>query len=184
MLGSISATQRESVEILRILALVVCTMGCLAWDLKARRIPNSWTYPAIVAGLVLFPMEGRWMEALAGIVAGGGVLLGLAMIVPGALGMGDVKLGAAIGALGGWLLVLNAIVYAFILGAVFVLLQAAWSGRAVSIIRQSVALFLGIVQGAVLGRRVPAPEESMATIPFGAFLILGSWVGLLWGGLL
>ena len=171
-------------EILRDVALVVCTIGCLLWDLRSRRIPNSWTYPAILAGIVLFSIEGRWLEPFLGILVGGGSLLGLALLVPGAMGMGDVKLGAAVGALGGGLFALNVVVYAFLLGGAFVLGKAILSGEIASVLSRSASLFLGIARGASVGRRVWVGTEGVNTVPFGVFLVIGSWAGLLCGGLL
>jgi prepilin peptidase CpaA len=69
-----------------------------ALDLKFRRIPNVLTVAGVVAGLVLRAFGGG-----SAVIAGcEGVGLGLLLTVPffflGALGGGDVKLVAAVGA--------------------------------------------------------------------------------------
>ncbi|HEY5055348.1 MAG TPA: A24 family peptidase [Acidobacteriaceae bacterium] len=68
-------------------------------DLRSRRIPNWLVVPFMVAGLLLSAVRGGW-HGLAH--SFGGLALGLAIFgipaVMGGMGMGDVKLCAAIGA--------------------------------------------------------------------------------------
>lgn len=90
---------------------VTAAVGCLlvlAWaaaltviDLRRRRLPNVLT----VAGGLLFvagaALCGRPVPALLGAAALGGLYLAVHLVDPAALGGGDVKLAAALGALTG-----------------------------------------------------------------------------------
>jgi leader peptidase (prepilin peptidase)/N-methyltransferase len=81
-------------------ALIVCA----ATDLIAFRVPNVITYPAAggaILAAVLIP-HGDLTEALIGGAVGAGLMLGVALISRGGLGLGDVKLAGFVGlALGG-----------------------------------------------------------------------------------
>ncbi len=67
-------------------------------DLRSRRIPNWLTFPYMAAGLVVAGWQRGWqgeLHGLAGFALGAGIY-GLLNLV-GGMGMGDVKLCAAIG---------------------------------------------------------------------------------------
>jgi leader peptidase (prepilin peptidase)/N-methyltransferase len=129
-----------------------------AIDLRHRILPNVITLPGIVAGFIasLFLPPG-WLSSLIGILAGGGVLFGLAEIyyrtrgVEG-LGMGDVKMLAMIGAFLGWQQMLLS------------LMVASFTGSAVGLI--VIASKRGGMQ---------------AALPFGTFLAIGAIVAAVAG---
>ena len=68
-------------------------------DLRARRIPNGLTLPAVLAALALAAWSGALASAVAGLVAGAAIFI-LPMLLYGAAnaGGGDVKLAAFLGA--------------------------------------------------------------------------------------
>ncbi|QDB79347.1 MULTISPECIES: prepilin peptidase [Georgenia] len=109
-------------------AVVLAVAGVLlaAEDLASHRLPNAVLGPtgaALAALLVLAAaLTGEWAglgrAALAAVLCGAGYLL-LALLRPTGLGMGDVKLGALLGAWLGWLgwgAVLLGVVAGFVLG--------------------------------------------------------------------
>src|SRR6266849_10813960 len=79
--------------------LAVAVAVCAAFtDVKARRIPNRLTYPAILIGLGLQGALHGWRGLL--LSAGGGLLFGglfMLFYLVRAMGAGDVKLSAALG---------------------------------------------------------------------------------------
>ena len=85
-------------------AYAAVLITCAATDLLAFRVPNVITYPAAGGALlaaVLMP-RGNLSEALIGGAVGGGLLLAMAIISRGGLGIGDAKLAGFAGlALGG-----------------------------------------------------------------------------------
>lgn len=93
------------------LVAVVASFGVLLGviDLRTKLLPNTvvlWFLAATGAALLLTAVGTRDWAALLGAAAGSATLfviyLVLALIAPGGLGMGDVKLAAVLGLIGGW----------------------------------------------------------------------------------
>jgi leader peptidase (prepilin peptidase)/N-methyltransferase len=114
-------------------------LGCalivlFAIDLEHHLLPNAITLPGIVVGFVFsFFAEPGWMASLIGLVAGGGVLFGVAEAYyrirhEEGLGMGDVKMLAMVGAFLGWKLTLVTLMLASLSGSLIGLLLIV-SGR-------------------------------------------------------
>lgn len=110
------------------LALALACVALVVVDLDSKLLPNRITYPALglVAVLLLAASlaehdPGRMARALAAAAVAAGLLLALAVISPGGMGLGDVKfalvLGLALGWLG-WEAVLAGLLGAFLLGGV------------------------------------------------------------------
>jgi leader peptidase (prepilin peptidase) / N-methyltransferase len=111
----------------------LAVMGVLlgAIDARHKLLPNRLVLPFLAGTLVLLGLatvvSGAWLQLLGGLL-GGAVLfalyLAMALIKPGGIGLGDVKLAAVVGLYAGylglnaWLLVLLG---AFLLNAVAIL---------------------------------------------------------------
>lgn len=117
--------------------LGVAVVGA-AIDARTGRVPNWLTLGALVtAPAVAFVLQARTGDVSAGLSAAamsvlGAVICGLGPLVAflkGGLGGGDVKLLAAIGALLGFRLGLDAEFYGFVVGALYVPAKLAWQGR-------------------------------------------------------
>ena len=111
-----------------IAALGIATLAC-ATDLRSRRIPNWLTLGAMVAGLGFHAL----MPGGHGIAAAAlGLVVGLFVFFPffalGALGAGDVKLMAALGAWVGAAAVVNVALYGAVAGGVLAVAVALWHG--------------------------------------------------------
>ena len=105
----------------------------LVIDIEHHLILNRVVYPAIALAflvIILIPNYGI-ISAVIGGVTGAGILLLLALIFPGGMGMGDVKLAALIGLLVGFPQVLIALLICFVLGGAVAggLLLAKLRGR-------------------------------------------------------
>lgn len=127
-------------------------------DLEHYLIPDVLTYPTIIIGLVLsLLLDGmKPLEAIIGLLVGGGVIYLLLVVSPyvfgkEGMGGGDVKLAALMGVYLGWQKVL--------LGLFF----ASLSGSIVG----GILILLG-----KKGRR--------DYIPFGPYLVIGTLIMLLW----
>jgi leader peptidase (prepilin peptidase)/N-methyltransferase len=131
-------------------------------DLRVQRLPDVLTLPLAGAALALLGVvsfvpehTGDWLTALLGALALGGGYFVLFLINPAGMGFGDVKLALGIGAVLGWYgwpTVMLGTFAGFLLGALY--------GGALIVARKA-------------GRKT--------SIPFGPFLIMGAYVGLLIG---
>jgi leader peptidase (prepilin peptidase)/N-methyltransferase len=138
------------------LGLVFVTMlvAVTLTDLERRIIPNRILIAAAVLGVAIAAIgdPGSLPERAIAAVAAGGLLFGAALAYPRGMGMGDVKLAAAMG-----------------------LFLGRGVGPAIL-----VALLAGSAVGLALIARHGAAARKRA-IPFGPFLALGGVVGLLAG---
>jgi len=130
-------------------------------DAETHRLPNALVLPAYPVAAVLLTvvaaLTGSWSSLLMALVGGvilGGLYLLLALAWPAGMGWGDVKLAGVIGILLGWL---------------------GWEALAVG----SIAAFLlgGIVGIALL----LAGRGPKAQVPFGPWMLVGAWIGILAG---
>lgn len=137
---------------------VVAALGCAVLvavtvtDLERRIIPNRVIVPALAAALVVQTIREPGIEWILSALLAGGVFLGLALVYPAGLGMGDVKLVAFLGAWLGW--------------DVFVALF--------------VGSLLGMLPALVLLLR-PGGAGRKESLPYGPFLAVGGVVCLFFG---
>jgi prepilin peptidase CpaA len=80
----------------------LCALAAAVHDLRERRIPNSITGPAFLAGLALHTAWFGWAGFAAALLAGSAAgIISLLFWIAGGMGAGDVKLMAAVGCLSG-----------------------------------------------------------------------------------
>jgi leader peptidase (prepilin peptidase)/N-methyltransferase len=127
-------------------------------DLNEQIVPDEISLPGIAAGFILsfFVPYISFINSALGVVVGGGIILiigmaGSVIFKKEAMGGGDVKLAAMIGAFLGWRYIV-------------------------------ISLFLGFFLGALAGiiliiSKIKSRED---TVPFGPFIVLGSFITLLW----
>ncbi|HYK38276.1 A24 family peptidase [Alloacidobacterium sp.] len=108
-----------------LIVLVIATFT----DLRSRRIPNWLVFPFMIAGMAVSGWLHGWNglgHSLAGFALGG-LLFGVLSMM-GGMGMGDVKLCAAIGAWVGPGQLMIALVLTGIVGGIMALVWAACGG--------------------------------------------------------
>jgi prepilin peptidase CpaA len=151
-------------------------------DLRSRRIPNALTVTGAAAALVLRAPQG-W-EALAEGVLG----LGLALLVTvpfflvKAMGGGDVKLMAAVGAFMGPRELIGACLLIGLLGGVVALVEAIRRGALRTVLINVAYMMIRLVSPI---RRELSPTlsaPSAMTIPYGVPIALGALVWWFSGG--
>jgi len=134
-------------------------------DLDTRRLPNSIVLPSYVVAIVLLGIAAvvnQQMADLGRAVIGGMIAFAiyfiLALIYPAGMGFGDVKLAGVLGIYLGWV---------------------GWSSLAVGI-------FTAFVIGAVVGLTLMATGRGgrKTAVPFGPFMIVGTFIGLWCGPLI
>jgi leader peptidase (prepilin peptidase)/N-methyltransferase len=154
LLAAVVAARGFVPELALWLPLVAGLVACAAIDLEHRLIPNRITGPLAALGLAgAIAVRGDEAVELAAAGAGAFVFLLIpALLRPGGMGMGDVKLAGVIGLfLGVW--VIPALLVAFTAGS--------------------------LVGGFLIAREGPGARKR--AVPFGPFLALGAVVGLLAG---
>ena len=128
-------------------------------DLDVQIIPDEISLPGIVIGLALSFIVPyiSYLNSLLGIIIGGGIifliaLAGLAIFKKEAMGGGDVKLSAMIGAFIGWKYIMISLFIGF---------------------------FIGAIAGILLILLKIRNRDDL--VPFGPFIVLGSLITILWG---
>ncbi len=130
-------------------------------DLDTHRLPNVIVLPAYGVGAVLLGAASllagdldSLVRGAAGIAIMGGIYLALAVVRPGGMGMGDVKLAGVIGLFLAWL---------------------GWDVLAVGILA-------GFILGGLFGVALLFRRVSTSTgIPFGPWMLAGAWIAIFWG---
>lgn len=147
-------------------------------DVWKGKIPNTLTYPAIVIGLVGHTLLGGVMgdDRALGLV---GSLAGLATgFVPmllvwkaGGIGGGDVKMMAAIGALGGWRFTLAALLYGLLVAVVMAMVVMIRKG----IVKRTLGrVFRFLAMAFSPARPVDPSSADSPTVPFGLAMCIGA----------
>ena len=154
--------------------LIVACVFTIALDLAYRRIPNYVTYATAGLGLALSILYNALGSSVVGLVAGVAILL--PAFVHGKMGGGDVKFMAAVGAVGGFPFVLEALVYGFAVASVMAV-WSAWTGRKFRRLLRG----LGAEFGRCVGHVIPhePAEVDLARIPLGVGLGIGALMALL-----
>ncbi len=150
------------VVLVAFLYLAAISVALTAIDLDVQRLPDRIVLPSYGVGIALFAVAalvgGDWVAFARGL-AGAGILFGffllLALIKPGGMGLGDVKLAGVLGLfLGqlGWSQLVVGVGGAFLLGGIF--------GVALIIVRRA---------------------QGRTAIPFGPWMFAGAWLAIFAG---
>lgn len=157
-------TRTFAIDPMQFLPLMAVLLIASLSDLRDRRIPNVLTLPAMAGGVALNVAMHGWnglILALSGMALG--AVLFLVPVALGGRGAGDLKLVAAVGAIGGPLLVFWAVLFAGIFGAIIALFM----------LRTQVPQAVPAANGAE--GRVTTFRRRMrgVTIPYGPAIALG-----------
>lgn len=102
-------------------------------DVRAYRLPDVFTLPAypvaaVLVGVAAVHRPGTWSGALVGALLLGGVYLLVRVLLPEAMGPGDVKLAGVLGLVVGAVSV-GAVLVVMVVAALGTLAAASWRGR-------------------------------------------------------
>jgi prepilin peptidase CpaA len=164
--------------VMKLLLLIPLAVVVIYYDLKFRRIPNVLVLATLIAGLTINISYGGWRGALSSL--GGFAVAFIPMFlmhVFGAMGAGDVKLFAAIGAVVGLPLVPMTFVVVVMLGAALAVYSMIRSRTVFSTLHGVVRIFVGILPGWEMPR-FSLPTDRKHTIPYGVAIMLGSVIAV------
>ncbi|MEM1061613.1 MAG: A24 family peptidase [Planctomycetota bacterium] len=159
--------------------LVVAFLIYAAWiDGRELRVPNWLTFPMAGAGLVFHlwtgGLEGLGLSVL-------GLIVGLLCLLPffsvGAMGAGDVKMMAAMGAWVGWRLTIDSFYWSVIVGAVMAVLIVLYKGTFMAHARQMVTLtreWFSVRDARKLSAIARERKPRMELLPYGIPICIGS----------
>jgi len=164
--------------VMKLLLLVPLAVSVIYYDVRFRRIPNVLVLAALVAGLAINISFNGAPGALSS-VAGFAVAFVpmFLMHIFGAMGAGDVKLFAAVGAVVGLALVPITFVVVVMLGAALAVYSMIRSRTVFSTLHGVLRIFVGILPGWEMPR-FSLPANRQHTIPYGVAIMLGSLIAV------
>jgi len=161
--------------------LIIVIAGAVYTDIKERKIYNLTTMSGVVIGFVIAAYSGG-LDSLWTSLAG--FVFGLALLLPlfylGGVGGGDVKLLAAVGAIGGYPFILWASTYMAIMGAFMAIATLLWQGK----LRESAGKFGRFICSVFIFIMVPETglylpgEKRKYPLPYGVAIGLGALAAL------
>jgi prepilin peptidase CpaA len=149
-------------------------------DLKWRRIPNWLILFGLVTGFVLQGVSGGF-PALADALQGwllGMALLMIPFILRG-MGAGDVKLLGVVGALQGWVFVVNTFLWMAVWGGIMAFIALVASGKIQILVLQLAASYYPPWQVKVAVLKSKTSVEKV-TIPYGVAIGMGVISSMIW----
>ena len=149
------------------------------YDARYRRIPNPFVLATLVAGLAI----NAAANGFGGIVASlEGCALAFALMfvlhIFGAMGAGDVKLFASIGAVLGVQLVVPTFLVVVLTGGVLGVYTMVRAGAVAGTLLRVAQIFMGLLPGWQMPR-FAVPQERRHTIPYGVAITFGSLISLM-----
>jgi leader peptidase (prepilin peptidase)/N-methyltransferase len=150
------------VTLVAFLYLAAISVALAMIDIDTRKLPNAIVLPAyLVGGILLITaalLAGEPSRIMTALIGGAGMFafyFVLALVYPGGMGFGDVKLAGVLGLYLGWL---------------------GWGALAVGTFA---AFLLGGLFALVL--LVAGRAARKSSIPFGPWMLVGAWVGIFAG---
>jgi len=162
-----------------LLIIVVVTVAVIT-DLRWRRIPNFLTFPAFIAAVVVRTFFQGW-SGMGLALAGAMVAPVLLLVVRGGkrIGMGDVKLTMAIGAVLGPALAVVMVLFSAIAGGVIALGMSLRPGGQLRELVSVLSIGLPFLKKTKKGDDAPVEKRSpIETLPYGLAIGAGSLITL------
>jgi prepilin peptidase CpaA len=164
--------------LVNIILLIPLAIIISYYDVRYRRIPNAFVLATLVAGVAMNAIFG----GLQGVAASfAGCALGFALMfmlhVFGAMGAGDVKLFAAIGAVTGAQLIIPTFLVVILTGGLLAVVSIIRSGMVMTTMHRVLQIFVGMLPGWQMPK-FAVPPDRRYTIPYGVAITLGSIISI------
>jgi prepilin peptidase CpaA len=146
------------------------------YDVRYRRIPNPFVLATLISGVVMNAVFG----GLSGVLLScAGCLFAFVLMfllhVFGAMGAGDVKLFAAIGAVMGAHLVLPTFLVVILTGGLLATISIIRAGHVLATMQRVLQILVGLLPGWEMPR-FAVPADRRTTIPYGVAITIGSLI--------
>ena len=147
-------------------------------DVRYRRIPNAFVLATLAGGIAINAIFAG-LPGVASSVAGCafGFALMFMLHVFGAMGAGDVKLFAAIGAVTGAPLVLPTFVVVILTGGLLAIVSIIRAGILMTTMHRVLQIFVGMLPGWQMPK-FAVPLDRKHTIPYGVAITMGSIISI------
>ncbi len=144
------------------------------YDVRYRRIPNPFVLATLASGLAINSIFG----GLAGLYASlGGCALAFVLMfllhIFGAMGAGDVKLFAAVGAVTGASFVLPTFLVVILTGGLLGVVSIIRAGAVITTMQRVLQILVGLLPGWEMPK-FAVPPDRRHTIPYGVAITIGS----------
>lgn len=148
------------------------------YDVRYRRIPNAFVLAALAGGLALNGIFGG-LPGVAASLAGCGLAFVLMFILHifGAMGAGDVKLFAAIGAVTGAPLVVPTFLMVVLTGGLLAIVSIIRAGTVMTTLHRVLQILVGLLPGWQMPK-FAVPADRTHTIPYGVAITMGSIISI------
>jgi prepilin peptidase CpaA len=148
------------------------------YDVRYRRIPNAFVLAAFSGGVMMNAILGGLQGVYSSIA---GCLLAFFLMfmfhIFGAMGAGDVKLFAAIGAVTGLHLVVPTFIVVVLTGGLLAVVSTIRAGILVSTMQRVLQIFAGMLPGWQMPK-FTVPLDRKHTIPYGVAITMGSIISI------
>lgn len=167
-----------SETVVTIALLLPLAMIVTYYDVRYRRIPNPFVFATLASGIAINGIFGG-LQGLSASIGGCALAFGLMFMlhVFGAMGAGDVKLFAAIGAVTGAGLVVPTFVVVILTGGLLAVVSIIRAGMVVTTMHRVLQIFVGMLPGWQMPK-FAVPTDRKHTIPYGVAITMGSIISI------
>jgi prepilin peptidase CpaA len=170
--------------------LAAVLLAAVVTDIRSRRIPNKLVLCGIAVALVVHaiamstgtpsPAGRTWWAPLAGMATGFALLLPLHLVH--AMGAGDIKLMAMVGAFVGSTTMLDVALYTFVAGGVLALVFMLVRGVAAQTLANVRFMLTDLAHRASTGQgaRLAPLQVTAAPLPYAIAIALGTGAAIAW----
>lgn len=148
------------------------------YDVRYRRIPNAFVLATLAAGIAINGSFAGFTGVVASLAGCAFAFVLMFMLhIFGAMGAGDVKLFAAIGAVTGAPLVLPTFIVVILTGGLLAIVSIIRAGILVTTMHRVLQIFVGMLPGWQMPK-FAVPLDRKHTIPYGVAITMGSIISV------
>jgi prepilin peptidase CpaA len=164
--------------LVNIFLLVPLAIVITYYDVRYRRIPNAFVLATLAAGIAMNAIFAGFPGVVASVAGCALAFVLMFMLhVFGAMGAGDVKLFAAIGAVTGAALVLPTFIVVILTGGLLAFVSVIRAGILMTTMHRVLQILIGMLPGWQMPK-FAVPLDRKHTIPYGVAITMGSIISV------